>query len=135
MVVTPDTDWFSDFVKFDLWNQIIRQWVRLTEIRRAYSVNLFYETGLEALEVRLHKMIYDLLSVWTKEMNAIIFFSIASYCIVLYRIEIESHCIVIGVNRIVSCFVCIFNVSYRWLCIEMRISVMEMHKQPKLLEH
>ncbi len=38
--------------------------------------------------------------------------------------------IVIGLNRIASCFICIFNVSYPWLSIEMRIasaSVMEMY--------
>ncbi len=43
--------------------------------------------------------------------------------------QIKSHCIVRS-HRIGSCFICIFNVSYRWLCIEMRIasaSVMEMH--------
>ncbi len=48
---------------------------------------------------------------------------IASNHVVLNRIEIGSHCIVIGVKRIAShrigsCFICIFNVSYRWLCIE-----------------
>ncbi len=55
-------------------------------------------------------------------------FSIASYCI-------ESHCVESNRNRIAlhrkkgwivshrigTCFICIFNVSYRWLCIEMRI--------------
>ncbi len=43
--------------------------------------------------------------------------------------QIKSHCIVRS-HRIGSCFICIFNVSYRWRCIEMRIasaSVMEMH--------
>ncbi len=55
------------FLKFALWNQIIWQWDRLTEISLAYLVNLYYETGLEALEVRRHKLIDDLLSVWTKE--------------------------------------------------------------------
>ncbi len=79
---------------------------------------------------KTHKLIHDLLSVWTKEIKAIIFFSIASYRIALCWIE--SHCIVIGIvlYRIASCFICIFNVSYRWLCIEMRIasaSVMGMH--------
>ncbi len=119
------------FVKFALWNQIIWQWVRLTEISLAYLVNLFFETGLEALEVSRHRLIYDLLSVWTKEIKAIIFFPlhrIASNRIVLNRIALhrnrgESY-------RIASCFICNFNVSYPWLCIEMRIasaSVMEMH--------
>ncbi len=48
------------------------------------------------------------------------FSSIALNCIVLNRIEIGSHCIVIGVwvNHIAgSCFACIFNVSYHRLCI------------------
>ncbi len=46
----------------------------------------------------------------------------------LNRIEIESHCIVTGVNRITS--LAASYVSYRWLCIDMRIasaSVMAMH--------
>jgi len=77
-----------------------------------------------------------LLSVWTNEIKyepTIIFFPlhrIASNRIVSNRIEIESHCFVTEVNRIASCFICIFDVSYYWLCIEMRIasaSVMEMH--------
>ncbi len=39
--------WLSlSYVKFALWNQMIWQWVRLTEISLAYLVNLFYETGL-----------------------------------------------------------------------------------------
>ncbi len=64
---------------------------------------------------KTHNLIYDLLSVWTKEMNAILFFPL--HQIPLCWIESESHCIVIGVNRIASCFICIFSVSYRWLCI------------------
>ncbi len=85
---------------------------------------------------KTHKLIYDLLSVWTKEIKVINIFSIASYCIESHcvesnLIEIESHCIVIGVNRIASLATsCIFNVSYRWLCIEICItsaSVIEMH--------
>ncbi len=74
------------FVKFALWNQIIWQWVRLTEISLAYLVNLFYETGIEALEVRRHKLIYDLLSVWTKEIKVIIF----QNRIALHRNSIDS---------------------------------------------
>ncbi len=50
--------------------------MRITEISLAYLINLFYETGLEALQM----------------------ISIASNCIVLNRIEIGLHCIVIGVK-------------------------------------
>ncbi len=77
------------------------------------------------------KLIYDLLSVWNKEIKAkflyyielcsIIFFSIESYCI-------EPHCV--ESYRIGSCFIYLFNMSYLWLCTEMHIalaSVMEMH--------
>ncbi len=52
---------------------------------------------------KTHKLIYDFLSVWTKEIKAIIFFPlhcISSNRIVLNRIEL--HCIVIEVNRIAS---------------------------------
>ncbi len=54
---------------------------------------------------KTHKLIYDLPSVWTKEIKVIIFFPlhrIASNRIVLNWIEIESHCIVIEVNLIAS---------------------------------
>lgn len=90
-------------------------------------------TETEALEVRRH-FIYDLLSVWTKEIKLSVpywielhhFFSIALNHIVLNRIEIGLHCIVIGVwvNHIAgSCFACIFNVSYHRLCIEMHVTL------------
>ncbi len=60
-------------------------------------------------------------------------FSIGSYCIESRCVE--SNRIALHRNRgesyrIASCFICIFSVSYHWLCIEMRIasaSVMEMH--------
>ncbi len=56
-------------------------------------------------------------------------------CIVLHQIAVlNRNRIALHRNsgesyRIASCFICIFNVSYRWLCIEIRIalaSVMEM---------
>lgn len=56
---------------------------------------------------------------------------IASYC--LYRIESNKNRIALyrdGGNRISSCIICIFNVSYCCLCIEMDIasaSVIEKH--------
>ncbi len=60
----------------------------------AYLVNVFYETGLEALEVRRHELIHDLVSVWTKEIKTIIFFPlyrIVSNCIVLNWIALQRN--------------------------------------------
>ncbi len=60
-------------------------------------------------------------------------FSIGSYCIesiVLNRNRIALHRNRGELYCIASCFICIFNVSYRWQYIEMRIasaSVMGMH--------
>ncbi len=74
-------------------------------------------TKTEALEVKMHlsSFVYDLLSVRTKEikvnylhhieLHSIIFFPLRRIelnHIVLNRIEIGSHCIVIGVSRIAS---------------------------------
>ncbi len=86
----------------------------------------------------------DLLSVWTIEIKAIIFFPlhhIALNRIVMNRIALhsnrgESYRIVS--HRIASCFICIFNVSYRWLCIEIHItlaSVMTMRIPTESVEH
>ncbi len=63
---------------------------------------------------KTHKLIYDLLSVWTKEIKAIIFVPwhrIASNRIVLN--QIESHCFVIGVNRIASLAASYVSSMYR----------------------
>ncbi len=60
--------------------------------------------------------------------DSIVFFSIASYCIKLHCVESNRNWIALHHNRgesyriishrIGSCFICIFNVSYLWLCIE-----------------
>ncbi len=65
---------------------------------------------------KTHKLMYDLLSVWTKEIKAIIFFPlhhIASNRIVLNQNKIESHWIIIGVNRIASLAASYVSSMYR----------------------
>ncbi len=78
------------FVKFTLCNQIIWQWVRLIEISLAYLVNVFYETGLEALEVRRQVNLWFAVCLNQRNKNDHIF-SIASNHIVLNRNRIPLH--------------------------------------------